>query len=89
MARTPAGPLSLGTSFPHQRWPGNHNAPHSVAIDGNVLYTTAIGAEVCPMIVKMTLNGNIMWVHHVYEGRWLLKNITYWFSVNWTIPSPE
>ncbi|NQT18777.1 MAG: hypothetical protein HQ592_03665 [Planctomycetes bacterium] len=65
LARTPADLLSPGTSFRHQRWPGNHNGPHSVAIDGNVLYMTAGGAEVCPMIVEMTLNGNIMCVHHV------------------------
>jgi len=61
--------MSLGTSVGQMHWPGSHNGPAAVAVDprrGHV-YMAAGAVEGGAQLVKMTLDGKILWSHRAYE----------------------
>ena len=61
---------ALGTSFGATQWPGCHNGPAALAVDyrrGHV-YMAAASVEGGPQVVKMTMDGQIIWSHRPYEG---------------------
>ncbi|MGB2822975.1 MAG: hypothetical protein WBF17_18475, partial [Phycisphaerae bacterium] len=53
-----------------KHWPGAHNGPAAVAVDarGGHVYMAAGGVEGGSQVVKMTMEGEILWTHRAYEG---------------------